>query len=99
MSLLDGFFSLGQDLNKVQGTETLPETTLLPELTLDMGDDELIALARDWTKNWKQYEPTILKIQTVYCLGLLSARLVKFRSYLNIIYSYSCFLTCVTIFG
>jgi len=64
MGLLDGFFSLANDLNKVHGTDEIPESDLLPELTLDMSDAELIELKRDWTKNWMQFQPTIEKMQT-----------------------------------
>lgn len=63
MSLFDGFFSLSKDLNKVQDTEVETIGTLLPELTLDMDDKELIELKRDWTKEWAQYEPLISKMQ------------------------------------
>lgn len=65
MGLLDGFFSLGSDTNKVgsdQSESTI--TDLLPELTLDMEDEELLALARDWKKNWEPYEAEIAKKQT-----------------------------------
>lgn len=66
MGLLDGFKSLQQDVNKV-GQFDQPDSvvsTLLPELTLEMEDEELLKLAKDWTKVWGEYEPLILKKQT-----------------------------------
>lgn len=63
MGLLDGFLSLGNDENKVHGTEESTVGDLLPELTLKMEDHELIALKRDWTKRWENYAPTVQKIQ------------------------------------
>lgn len=64
MGLLDGFLTLSQDINKTDSSEEIPEADLLPELSLSMTDDELIELKRDWTNNWKKFEPTILKVQT-----------------------------------
>lgn len=63
MGLLDGFFSLGQDINKVHSTSEISDSDLLPELTLEMDDKELIELKRDWMKQWAVFEPTILKMQ------------------------------------
>lgn len=65
MGLLDGFKSLSQNVNKVGYSDDQSETvsTFLPELTLDMKDEDLIQLARDWTKAWGEYEPLILQKQ------------------------------------
>jgi len=63
MALTDGYYSLSDDINKVRTTEEIPEADLLPELTLTMSDEELIDLARDWTKQWQKFEPSIRKIQ------------------------------------
>lgn len=38
--------------------------TLLPELSLDMEDGELVELKRSWVKEWEKYAPIIQKIQT-----------------------------------
>lgn len=64
MSLLSGFFSLNDDVNKSTTTGNISETNLLPELTLSMSDADLIELKRDWTKQWAVFEPTILAMQT-----------------------------------
>jgi len=64
MSILDGFKSLSEDLNKVGTTEEDTIGTLLPELTLEMSDDELITLKNDWTKEWEAHKPIIERIQT-----------------------------------
>lgn len=72
MSLLDGFFSLNKDVNKLNGIEEDTVGALLPELTLSMSDEELIELKRDWTKQWGEYEPIISKLQNAneqYWLG------------------------------
>ena len=63
MGLLDGYFSLLQDINKVDNTNTEEPNTLLPELTLSMSDEELLNLKNDWTKEWEKYEPIIKKYQ------------------------------------
>ena len=62
--LLKGFFSLSDDINKIKTSETdAVSSELLPELTLDMSDDELIALKRDWMKQWEPYAGIIAKKQ------------------------------------
>lgn len=63
MSILDGFKSLAQDLNKVGTTEEDTIGTLLPELTLEMSDEELVTLKNDWTKEWEAFKPMIDKAQ------------------------------------
>lgn len=63
MSLLSGFKSLVKNVNKVdisvdENSEgTISELT--PELTLQMKDDELIALKKSWVSTWEGYEKTI----------------------------------------
>lgn len=60
MSILDGFFSLSEDVNKVNENEPAGSITdLVPELELDMKDEELIALSKDWQKKWDPYEKKI----------------------------------------
>lgn len=62
--LLKGYFSLADDVNKLKTSETdAVSSELLPELTLDMSDDELIALKRDWIKLWEPYAKEIAKKQ------------------------------------
>jgi len=48
MALLEGFYSLSKDTNKVRETDTGVVSELLPELILPMPDDELISLKQDW---------------------------------------------------
>lgn len=74
MSLLDGFFSLGADDNKVSESDSIEGAvgTLLPELELPMEDSELIELKRSWIKEWNPYEAEIKKVQDLieqYWLG------------------------------
>jgi len=66
MSLLKGYFGLGADTNKVKNTDTEQGAVsdLLPELTLEMKDEELIKLARQWQKTWDPYQKEIEKSQT-----------------------------------
>lgn len=63
MGILDGFFSLGQDTNKITDGEDSSVGNLLPELELSMEDKDLIDLKNEWTKQWAQYEPIIAKAQ------------------------------------
>lgn len=60
-SLLEGFYSLAKPTNKVG--ELDDEVTLLPELTLDMSDDDLISLKNEWTKQWVPVREVIEKTQ------------------------------------
>lgn len=58
MSLLSGYFSLGQTTNKVGDTASEEEgvvSSLLPELELSMDDKDLTALKDMWIKNWLPY--------------------------------------------
>lgn len=56
MGILDGFFSLGRDINKAKGES--PEeaegivSDLLPELKLKMEDKDLIDLKTQWEDKW-----------------------------------------------
>ena len=55
---ITAYESLGADINKQKG-ETAPETKQgvvsdkLPELTLEMADEEIIKLTTKWEKSWK----------------------------------------------
>lgn len=65
--LLQGFYSLGKSVNKVLSGDDTGEgivSDLLPELSLDMGDEDLINLKRDWLKAWEPYRVEIEKKQT-----------------------------------
>jgi len=66
MSLLDGFFSLSSSVNAVKEKDQTdgPIGSFLPELDIDMGDEELIDLKRGWVKQWEPYAKAIDKIQT-----------------------------------
>lgn len=63
-SLLSGFYSLSQPVNKAPSNEDSVVSELLPELTLDMEDEELIELKRDWIKVWEPYKMEMEKKQT-----------------------------------
>lgn len=61
MSLLSrfgGFLTLGKDVNKVQGDDLQQAegivSSLLPELTIDTPDKELLKLKKQWTKAWER---------------------------------------------
>lgn len=58
--LLDGFFSLGKNINKLQEGDTLDKAegviSLLPELKLEMTDDELLNLKEKWEQAWENSE-------------------------------------------
>lgn len=76
MSLLDGFLSLGQGVNKLKTQDDdQKEGPLLPslsELELSMKDDELIALKVKWEQNWQKMNADLSKIQEqneAYWLG------------------------------
>lgn len=59
MGILDGFLSLGADVNKrkgKEGTDDIKEgiaSPKLPELKLDMKNDELVKLTKKWEKRWE----------------------------------------------
>jgi hypothetical protein len=64
MALTDGFFALSENINKVSESDSSSSiSNLLPELTLQMDDAELLALKRDWMKAWEPYEAEIKQIQ------------------------------------
>lgn len=60
--VLDAFYSLGRDLNKTKGgqggdsTQQGVVSEKMPELTLDMGDEEVIKLTTKWEDRWLQSE-------------------------------------------
>ncbi len=66
MSLQDGYNSLSKNVNKAHEEHETEEgviSTLTPELTLSMTDEELIDLKRMWLKEWEPYQVEILKKQ------------------------------------
>lgn len=76
MSLLDGFLSLGQDVNKLktqaEDQNEGPLLPSLPELELEMDEEELISLKNKWEKNWSKMSGELAKIQDqneAYWLG------------------------------
>lgn len=61
MSILDGLLSLGKNTNKLSGEEFLEKeeglvSDKIPELKLDMDDEDLIALKKQWEKTWNDSE-------------------------------------------
>jgi hypothetical protein len=64
---IDAVASLGEDINKVKpGIESTKEgivSSLLPELTLDMEDSELLKLAKQWESDWKPWSSRLKKKQ------------------------------------
>lgn len=72
MSILSGFKSLSDEVNKLLGSDESVDSAKLPELTLDMKDEEIIAVTKQWEKRWEEYEPAIKKLQEeneLYWLG------------------------------
>lgn len=68
MSLWDGIKSLANRVNTVGYNEDEANvegvsSSLLPELELSMGDEELVALSRKWIKEWQPYAELIEKKQ------------------------------------
>lgn len=67
MGLLDGFFSLGQNTNKLRAyTDEQQEGAILPtlpELELEMSDDELISLKKKWEARWEANKPKLEQAQ------------------------------------
>lgn len=58
MGLLDGFLALGADTNKIKHPDEKPKEGIQKEsleLTLDMDDDKLIKLAKNWEQDWMPY--------------------------------------------
>lgn len=71
MSYADGYRSLSANINKLDTSDSL-ETEQIPELHLDMTDEEIIKTTEEWEKRWAEYEPEIRKIQEeneAYWLG------------------------------
>lgn len=62
MSLISGFYSLARDINKVHGrdgdedTSSGVDSTLLPELSLAMKNDDLLSLTEGWERKWNDSE-------------------------------------------
>lgn len=55
--VLDAFYSLGRNLNKLSGKDSVETqegvvSAKFPELKLDMANDKIIDLTRGWNKNW-----------------------------------------------
>lgn len=75
MAITDGFYALGRDFNKAP--EGSPDAEgvvgeLLPELDIQMTDEELLALKKKWEGAWKDYEGPLKKRQDTnenYWLG------------------------------
>jgi len=64
MGLLDGFLSLGKDINKLRTDDNKEGANeLLPELKLSMKDDDLIDLAKQWNNKYEKYNSRIKKRQ------------------------------------
>lgn len=64
MGLLDGFYSLAAKINKVKDApeEELNQgavSPLLPELQLDLDDDELVSLKKKWLSRYEPYQKEI----------------------------------------
>lgn len=57
--IIDAFYSLGRNLNKVKGNASELETQegvvsdKSPELTLDMDNEKLVRLTESWKRNWE----------------------------------------------
>lgn len=67
--LMDGYFSLGDDVNKTHNGKPSEQqegvvSDLLDELRLDMDDEDLLALKKKWETTWEPYEKDILAIQS-----------------------------------
>ncbi len=62
MTILDAFYSLGRGLNKATGKSNDTETEegvvseQIPELTLDMSNDDILDLTIKWKKTWEESE-------------------------------------------
>lgn len=57
MALADGYNTLSKNINKVNSSDTDEGSIseLTPELTLDMKDEELLALKKQWMRSWEGY--------------------------------------------
>jgi hypothetical protein len=63
---LKSYFSLSSDINKLKKEDTQEMGVIsdtLPELTLDMTDEELLALARAWKIKWDSASKELIKKQ------------------------------------
>lgn len=62
---LAGFFSLDQNINKVKDVDRELQEGVIsdfePALKLEMSDEELIKLSRQWNDTWEKYYKTKLK--------------------------------------
>jgi hypothetical protein len=65
MSLSSGYNTLSNNTNKVNNSDSSEGTIseLVPELTLEMKDEDLIKLSKDWLKSWEPYKATIEQSQ------------------------------------
>lgn len=59
--VLDAFYSLGRDLNKMKGSRSVDTqqgivSEKMPELALDMSDEEIVRLTKKWEDLWLQSE-------------------------------------------
>ena len=76
-SLIQGYLSLSQDINKTKNGVVLETAEgaigeLTPELELSMDDDELLSLAKDWKSAWQPFATELEKSQNdneTYWLG------------------------------
>jgi len=76
-SLISGYNSLAKDVNKASVGYSPEQTegavdTLVPELELDMSDEELIKLSKEWKNAWQPYQTALAKSQDdneTYWLG------------------------------
>ena len=63
MGLLDGFFSLGANVNKVDDNDiSVSEGEVgdkVPELKVNISDKELIEMSKNWLKAWEGYKGQI----------------------------------------
>ena len=59
MGIFDGFFSLSQNVNKMKDDAQKEQTEgildKVPELSLDMKDEDLLETSRKWEAKWKKF--------------------------------------------
>lgn len=68
MSLFDGWATLGTDINKAKDADKMEQkqgavSPFLPELELDMKDDQLISLKRKWESIWMDFSKKLAQKQ------------------------------------
>ena len=76
-SLIQGYLSLSQDINKTKTGDSLETSEgaigeLTPELELDMSDDDLLSLSKEWKSAWQPFQTELAKSQNdneTYWLG------------------------------